>query len=84
MKLWIPELELVPHEYIHEPWKLTEEQQIEYNVRIGIDYPNPFLDPTIGEERRKKRSKKRERLSDMKFLQSVKKNHPNNSKAQFS
>ena len=71
VKQWVPELVNVPKEYIHEPWKLTEEQQLEYNVRLGIDYPHPFLDPAIGEERRTKRAQKRKRLSDSRFLRRV-------------
>ena len=68
MKQWVPELEHVPKEYIHEPWKLTTEQQSEYNVQLGIDYPNPFLDPKIGEDRRKTRTNKRNRIRDTVIL----------------
>lgn len=43
---WCPELANVPTKYIHEPWKLTKEQQLEYGVRLGVDYPNPIVPPT--------------------------------------
>jgi FAD binding domain of DNA photolyase len=55
VKLWVPELVNVPKQYIHKPWKITEAQQEEYNVRLGIDYPNPIRDPSIGDKRRKVR-----------------------------
>lgn len=41
---WCPELEGVPPEYAHEPWKLSEREQAEYGVELGIDYPAPMLD----------------------------------------
>jgi deoxyribodipyrimidine photo-lyase len=49
LKQWVPKLKHVPKEYIHEPWKLTKEQQLEYSVQLGMDYPNPFIDLMIGE-----------------------------------
>ena len=42
---WLPELKLVPTQFIHEPWKLNHVQQIEYNCRLGVDYPNPMVKP---------------------------------------
>ena len=44
---WLPELEQVPAQYVHEPWKLSRADQQKYGVRIGTygapdsDYPNP-------------------------------------------
>lgn len=43
---WCPELANVPTKYIHEPWKLSKDQQKEYGVRLGVDYPNPIIPPT--------------------------------------
>ena len=39
-----PELQNIPPEYIHEPWLMTEMDQIMYGIRIGKDYPSPIVD----------------------------------------
>eukprot|EP01025_Chloroclados_australasicus_P029737 TRINITY_DN2970_c0_g1_i1.p1 TRINITY_DN2970_c0_g1~~TRINITY_DN2970_c0_g1_i1.p1 ORF type:complete len:601 (-),score=68.60 TRINITY_DN2970_c0_g1_i1:171-1973(-) len=41
-KHWIPELKNVPATKVHEPWKLSKEEQQQYGVQIGVDYPNPI------------------------------------------
>ncbi len=41
---WVPELSNVPTEFIHEPWLMSEEQQLEFNCVIGKDYPEPIVD----------------------------------------
>ena len=41
---WLPELDGLPAEYAHRPWRLNEREQAEYGVHIGIDYPAPMLD----------------------------------------
>ncbi len=41
---WLPELTNVPDEHVHEPQELTEEEQEEFGVTIGKDYPAPMLD----------------------------------------
>jgi deoxyribodipyrimidine photo-lyase len=41
---WLPELEPLPPEYAHEPWTLSPEEQAEYGVDIGVDYPEPMID----------------------------------------
>lgn len=44
IKKWIPELNEVPVELIHEPWKLNAIEQQFYNCEIGKDYPFPIVD----------------------------------------
>jgi deoxyribodipyrimidine photo-lyase len=41
---WLPELASVPGDKIHEPWKLSQEEQKRFSVRIGVDYPRPVVD----------------------------------------
>jgi deoxyribodipyrimidine photo-lyase len=40
----LPELENVPCELIHEPWKMTILEQSFYGVEIGKQYPKPVVD----------------------------------------
>lgn len=42
IKKWVPELENVPEEFIHEPWKLTEIEKT--MLGIEINYPHPMID----------------------------------------
>lgn len=44
VKHWIPELANIPANKVHEPWKLSSEEQARDGVRIGVDYPNPVVD----------------------------------------
>lgn len=44
LRYWLPELASLPAAYIHEPSKLTQEQQLRYGVRIGLHYPKPIVD----------------------------------------
>ncbi len=44
IKTWIPELQHVPKDCIHEPWKMTSMEQALYQVTIGEDYPKPIVD----------------------------------------
>lgn len=44
IKKWVPELANVPETNIHEPWKMTQMEQIFCGVMIGVDYPLPIVD----------------------------------------
>ena len=41
---WVPELRQVPAAKLIEPWKISDEEQIEYSCLIGQDYPAPIVD----------------------------------------
>ncbi len=44
IKTWIPELNHVPSQFIHEPWKMSVMEQLLCGVTIGKDYPFPIVD----------------------------------------
>jgi deoxyribodipyrimidine photo-lyase len=48
---WVPELRLVPDRYIHTPWKMSAQDQLQYGCLIGRDYPAPIVDHKIARER---------------------------------
>jgi deoxyribodipyrimidine photo-lyase len=43
IKEWVPELQEVPSNQIHEPWKLSLMEQKMYSCVIGEDYPEPVI-----------------------------------------
>lgn len=47
LRLWCPELRIVPDEFIHTPWLMNETKMNECNVVLGRDYPSPIVDPDI-------------------------------------
>lgn len=44
VKYWLPELAQVPAEKIHRIWQLTEQEQREYGIVLGEDYPLPLVE----------------------------------------
>ncbi|KZZ82987.1 cryptochrome/photolyase family protein [Bacillus sp. SJS] len=51
IRKYVSELREVPSSYIHEPWKMSEEEQSKSSCMIGKDYPAPAVDH---QEQRKK------------------------------
>ncbi|CAI49819.1 deoxyribodipyrimidine photolyase [Natronomonas pharaonis DSM 2160] len=41
---WLPELAALPATIAHQPWQLSEAEQREYGVELGVDYPEPVVD----------------------------------------
>lgn len=44
IKKWIPELQKIPANYIHEPWKMPQLEMQFLGFEIGNDYPAPIID----------------------------------------
>lgn len=44
IRRFVPELERVPRDRIHEPWTMTPAEQREAGCEIGVDYPAPIVD----------------------------------------
>ena len=44
IKKWVPELQYLKSNWIHEPWKMDTETQKKLRCIIGKDYPHPIVD----------------------------------------
>jgi deoxyribodipyrimidine photo-lyase len=47
VKRWCPELASIPAARIYAPWELTQMDQTDFGVRIGVDYPAPIVEWVI-------------------------------------
>ncbi|MFB6304850.1 MAG: DASH family cryptochrome [Haloferacaceae archaeon] len=45
VKRWCPELDPLPPEAAHAPWTLTDEELAAHGLELGVDYPEPAVDP---------------------------------------
>lgn len=43
IKKWCPELEKLPIEYLHQPWRQTPMEALFNDFKIGEDYPTPII-----------------------------------------
>ena len=44
IRRWCPELSRLPNEWLHQPWLLPPALQLQYGMRLGIDYPAAVVD----------------------------------------
>jgi len=45
IRRWVPELARVETRFVHAPWRMDGAAQAESGCRLGVDYPEPVVDP---------------------------------------
>jgi deoxyribodipyrimidine photo-lyase len=51
VRRWVPELAGVPDRYLHQPWKMPADVQLEVGCILGQHYPEPIVDHSWARER---------------------------------
>lgn len=44
IRKWVPELAHLQNKHIHEPYSMTPLEQNIYNIKLGVNYPQPIID----------------------------------------
>lgn len=44
LRHWLPEIAMIKGEKIHEPWKLSKQEQKQLKIQWGVNYPSPIVD----------------------------------------
>ncbi len=47
IQTWIPELKSLPSHFAREPWTMTAMEELFYDFKTGIDYPNRLVDMEV-------------------------------------
>lgn len=45
VRKWVPEIAMLPNEFIHQPWTMTPMEAAFYGFQPGVDYPMPIVSP---------------------------------------
>jgi deoxyribodipyrimidine photo-lyase len=51
IKKWVPELSGLPLGYVFEPWNISPMEEVMYEFKRGVDYPDPWVDFDISRKR---------------------------------
>jgi deoxyribodipyrimidine photo-lyase len=44
LRHWLPEIATIKGDKIHEPWKLSPQEQKQLKIQLGVNYPHPMVD----------------------------------------
>ena len=51
IKKWVPELRGLPLGYVFEPWNISPMEEMMYEFKRGVDYPDPSVDFDVSRKR---------------------------------